>query len=332
MKRSFFLPFTSPRFICYDHLVCANAIITANAKEKASILMCSKYINCYYKENSINHKFVISMFDHWCTTQKIMHNQSINLLKEVYCRQNIEILLLIKKFIYSRNYVLGQCNRVYIESNCNENSPFFNYVISAYDDNAHTFLIHGLNSSKEFISINIDYNQFVDSLFDTIKPSISFSLWQYSDDANIVFDYQNIVFELEDFLNSTNRRIQYTEDKIYGLSAIKKLAQYLFTTGTQNNYLETFYLNKLLAHKNYMRQRMECLSKHNIITNESLLPSKIVESSIKSICDDANRFNSNKDSSTLTNIVANINHTVTLERNYLTSVLTQLKNHIDNNN
>ena len=255
-----------------------------------------------------------------------MHNQSINLFKEIYYKQNINIILLIKKFICSNNYVFGQCNRAYIESNCDDYSQFFNYVISAYDDINHTFLIHGLNSNEEFVSINIDYDQFVASLFNTIKPNISFSLWQYNYEAKIVIDCKNIVFELEDYLNSSNRRNQYTEDKIYGLSAINKLAQHIFTTATQNDYIDTSYLNKLLAHKIYMRQRIECLNKHNIIDDKGLLPSRIVESSIKTVCEGADTFNNSKDSSTLTNIVTSIDHTITLERDYLTSVLTQLKN------
>ena len=111
MKKKYLLPFEMPDFVCYHASTYANSIIKANTKDNIYIALLSKYINCYYKEQSTKHKFVISVYDHWCTRQKIMQNQSVNLLKETYQKTNINIVSMIKKSLLNDLYINGQCNR-----------------------------------------------------------------------------------------------------------------------------------------------------------------------------------------------------------------------------
>ncbi len=328
MKKAHYLPFYEPQFVCYNHLMCANAIIKANVKEKLPILMTSKYINCYYKEDSINHKFVISIYDHWCTAQKIMQNQSVNLLKEVYQSQNIDMILMIKKMLCNNSYVFGQCNRIYIEPNSHEEDPPFNFVISGFDDSKRVFIIHGLDMMEHFLCVECDYLKFVNSLFDTFKPNIAFTLWHYNTDVLIDFDLPNIIFELEDYVDSGNRRNHYIYDKVYGIKAIEKLADHIRENAEHNNY---FYLKKLLLHKTYMKERIECLIKYNFIECRWMKEAEDAEKNIQDALYKLSLFYDSQNFSLIDQISSLIIHTNEIEKNYLPIVLENLKFHLNKN-
>lgn len=325
MKRSCFLPILSPEFVCYNHITFANAIIRANVMEDWQILMLSKYINCYYKEESTDHKFIISMYDHWCTAQKIMQKQSINLLKEIYQSQKINIVLIIKKFLLNNCYVFGQCNRSYVEKNDNIELSLFNYVVTGFDDINRQFTIYGLNAKENFYCVKIDYETFASALFDTLKPNIELTLWRYNLDACIDFDIQNIAFELEDYINSANRRNHYTEDKEYGIKAIERLGMYFIENSQCKKSRDEVYLKKLLCHKSYMRDRIACLGHHGYIDIKSYPYAEKVSLISKEILDVGCLINQSNKLTFITLLKQLFSEMIEIEKQYLPKVLDELK-------
>ena len=325
MKKKIELPILQPDFICYNHLTYADAIIRANAKEKDKILMTSKYINCYYKEESVQHKFVISIFDHWCTTQKVMQNQNLNLLKTTYQSLQINMISVIKKFLCNSSYVFGQCNYSYIEPLKKPELPLFNYVITGFDDIRRQFTVYGLDINNNFICKQIDYAIFIDSLLDTSKPNISFSLWKFNQETNIEFDIPNIIFELEDYINSENRRNHYKEDKVYGISAIECLREYLSQKIDSVEEINEFYLKKLLCHKKYMRDRIECLNNYKFINGRWLYDADRVYAIALNIYEQGKALNTNKDTVLGAHLVNLFSEMIDIEKPYLFSVLNELK-------
>jgi len=225
-EKRFELPIEPPQFICYNHITCANAIIRANIFDNIDKLFCSKYINCYFKESSTKHKFIISIYDNWCTTQKVMQYQLINLSKDIFLSENINVVLMIKKCLLFGSYVFGQCSYNCLVGNGGVDYSLFNYVITGYDDIAHEFTMYGVDNLDNYLCHKIGYEDFINSLYSTNKQNISFSMWRHNKNAEVVIDLQNIIFELEDYINSENRRKHYVEDKIYGLASLKKLGEF----------------------------------------------------------------------------------------------------------
>ena len=325
MKKRHNLPITTPDFVCYNHLTLSNAIIKANAEEAWLFIIASKYLNCYYENDSEKHKFVISIYDHWCTSQKVMQSQSINLFKESYKNLKLNIVAIIKQFLNNGSYVMGQCNRLYIESNCDLESSLFDYVITGYDDISHEFMIYGIDSEDNYISKKIEYKNFISALLETHSSNIYFTLWRYTKSNNINIDVPNIIFELEDYLNSANRRNQYADNKVYGLDSIKLLAYNLFNIDVENYRVNEMYLTKLLVHKEYMEHRLNCLAQNKIIASKWIDMAKKVTKLIMSAIAKYQEFIDTHDDTLTKSITYCINESIRLEKLYLNNILSELK-------
>lgn len=327
MKRKLLLPIDTPDFTCYNHMSCANGIIKALAKDKFNILMCSKYINCYYKESSANHKLCISFFDWWYTVQNFMQEQIINLLKEVYQKRKTDILLMVKKCLIDGNYVLGKCNRAYLGNNVNGDKHLFDFVIVGFDDIEHNFILYGLDSLDKFSCYHINYQNFVESLFDTNIQKIVFNMWRHNENAHISLDFQNMIFEFEDYVNSANRRLQYTNDKFYGLKAMEELSRHFYKTAKHELTLRDAYLNQFFIHKWYMKQRIEYLSSIGIIGEEWNSIANQVYQMGKDVLNLGRTFNTSNNMSMADKIIQIIEETITKETDYLPHIIEGLKSY-----
>ena len=58
--------------------------------------------------------FILLVSDHWCTKEKTMEYQLINLLKNTYSELNIDLIQLMKKCLLDGCCVFGQCNPYYL--------------------------------------------------------------------------------------------------------------------------------------------------------------------------------------------------------------------------
>lgn len=325
MKKKIELPFLPPDFICYNLFTCANAIIHANTKENHKILMASKDINCFYEKDSPQNKFILSMFDHWCTSQKVMQSQNFNLLKSTYKSLRLNVISVIKRLLDNGSYVFGQCNYSYIDHINKSDDPLFYFVVVGYDDFKREFTIHGLDIKNNFICKHIDYELFANAIFDIDQPNVAFSLWKYNKDVKISLDIPGIVFELEDYINSENRRYQYQVGKVYGIAAIENLWAYISKKIGAFDEKDGTYLTKLLAHKKYMKDRIECLSNHNLIDKRWLHDAEMVHSITLDICEQINNFNVNENPLIREQLDNSFSRMMNIEKNYLPNVLNELK-------
>ena len=248
-----------------------------------------------------------------------------NLLKEIYQSQKINIVLIIKKFLLNNCYVFGQCNRSYVEKNDNIELSLFNYVVTGFDDINRQFTIYGLNAKENFYCVKIDYETFASALFDTLKPNIELTLWRYNLDACIDFDIQNIAFELEDYINSANRRNHYTEDKEYGIKAIERLGMYFIENSQCKKSRDEVYLKKLLCHKSYMRDRIACLGHHGYIDIKSYPYAEKVSLISKEILDVGCLINQSNKLTFITLLKQLFSEMIEIEKQYLPKVLDELK-------
>ena len=152
-------------------------------------------------------------------------------------------------------------------------------------------------------------------------------LWRHNKDVIISLDISNIIFEHEDYINSTNRRNHYTVDKIYGLAAIKELCKH-FCEAAQNDLdLDESYLHKFLIHKSYMKSRIECLISNGIINEEWGLPADQVAKNGETVFDLGRNFNGSHDKSLIGKLVEAMVDSIELETNYLPYVLENIKKH-----
>ena len=325
MKKRFELPIEPPQFICYNHITCANAIIRANIFDNIDKLFCSKYINCYFKESSTKHKFIISIYDNWCTTQKVMQYQLINLSKDIFLSENINVVLMIKKCLLFGSYVFGQCSYNCLVGNGGVDYSLFNYVITGYDDIAHEFTMYGVDNLDNYLCHKIGYEDFINSLYSTNKQNISFSMWRHNKNAEVVIDLQNIIFELEDYINSENRRKHYVEDKIYGLASLKKLGEFFLECAKNKESLSEQYLRKIAIHKYYMKERIRYFVERKLIKKDWLSYSELVEVYGQQILDLGIKYNQIFDTTIVDELTTIIFGIIDIEQNYLTKVLYELK-------
>ena len=324
MKKRFELPIEQPQFICYNHITCANAIIRANMLENIDELFCSKYINCYFKESSTKHKFIISVYDNWCTTQKVMQYQLINLSKNIFLSENINVTLMIKKCLLFGSYVFGQCSYNCLMGDHGADNSLFNYVITGYDDITHKFTMYGVDNSDNYLCHKIRYEDFINSLYDTNKQNISFSMQQYNKDTEVAIDIQNVIFDLEDYINSRNRHKHYVEDKIYGLASLKKLGEFFLESTKNKALLPEQYLRKIAIHKYYMRERIRCLIKHDLIKEDWLSYAELVEVYGQQILDLGVRYNYILDTTIIDELNNIISEIINIEQKYLPKVAYEL--------
>lgn len=332
MKKKHFLPICQPDFVCHYIPTCSNAILKANAVEKEQILLCSKYINCYYEKTSIKHKIVISIFDHWCVTQKFIQNQFINLFKETYQKDKNKLVLKIKKCLLNDSYVLGKCKRTYVEDNIDNNKSLFYYVITGFNDITHEFTMYGIDSLNKFSCFRIAYQRFVEAFFDTSEQNIIITMRRCNKDMTISFDIPNIIFELEDYINSTNRRNQCINDNVYGLNAFKELCLCFYDVGQNGFALDELDLYNFSVHKIYMRNRTECLASYGIIDEKWVEQAEQVSKMGTEVLELGKFFNNTYEQSAIERLVEIMSEIIEIESNYLPCVLKELKNYEKINN
>lgn len=322
MNQSYFLPFKEPRFICSDKFTAANAIIESNLKEKSPSLAVH-YINCAYDEFESSHKFIITVFDYLARCKNIMHDQGFDMSKEYYRSPGVDLVADLKRVISSNFYTVGQCNRSYVESNAPSDAPLFYFFLTGYDDTTQEFLIHGIDLSEKYITVKIKYDVFVKALFDTNTHSIPLVFWCFWYEANIDDVWSALVSELEDYVHSQNRKVNYGTAK-YGFEAMRCLAEHFKETADKEKHIKELYLKKILAHKYYMRLRMECLAEHQIIDAQWIRCAKDVEKISQQIWNEGLCFNATQDFSLLAAMLAHMAQMTEAERTYLPTVVNQL--------
>lgn len=325
MKKKCLLPIMKPDFICQNYITCANSVVKANAREYLDVLRCSKYVNCYFDKNDPKHHFVISVFDHWCVEQKLMRFQFIDLLKEPYQKRKKDVANIIKKCLLQGSYILTQCNRTYFEETDDPNSMLFFCLLVGFDDETQTFTLYGKDLLDRFSCCQVKYQTFLDALFDTAESNIPFQLWSYNKKTVVTLDLPNLIFELEDYIYSTNRRKNASADNSYGLNAVKDLSCYFCETAKANSRVNEVYLHNFLMHKSFMKDRIKYLAEKEMVNEIWVALAEQVFQMGKEIVEWGEEGNRSHDRSLIEKLVKKMHASIELETNYLPEVLEELK-------
>lgn len=325
MRKNHFLPIDRPDFICRDQVSCANAVVKAVAGEQFRLLMCAKYINCFFEKEALHHKLVISTFDQWCAAQKLMQLQLIKLLKETFQKEKRDLALTVKKCLLCDAYVFVECNRAYFEKDVDPDGQTFHAVVVGFDDDTNAFTVYGVDRSEHFSCYQITYQNFVKALFDTPNLYVTLNMWRHNKDVTISLDLPNIIFELEDYINSTARKIILSEDRIYGLDAMRELSRHFYETAKADSTVNEAYLHKFSMHKSYMKDRIEYLASSGFIDKAWTQQAEQVFQKGKDVFELGRVFNRSHDRSLIEKLAQTMDAAIALEANYLPKVLEELK-------
>lgn len=328
MKKRYFLPMKAPQFVGYSRPTAANAIVLANAGENTRVLLCSKHINCHYQPVFLKQKFSISIFDYWCMRQDFLRRQSIRFLKETYLKENTNLILVIKKCLLFNAYVFGDCNRKYIEQDYEGDQQIFSFVITGFDDISHEFTIYGLTYLwDEYKCFKVDYQKFINALFDTPKESIQLELWHCNKEASISLDLPCIIGELGNYINSANSKKEYIGEKVYGLKAIFELSRHFAETAKKGEDLCKVYFDQFAVHKYFMKDRVEYLAESGIINPKWLVEAETAEKLGQSVQKLGATYNLTRESALVDQMCEQINTTIEMERSYLPKMLEELEHY-----
>jgi len=325
VKKIVSLPMVEPQFICYRHLSFSNAIIRANAKEDSRGLLSTKYINCCFKASSNDHKFILLVSDHWCIKEKTMEYQLINLLKNTYAQLNIDLVRLMKKCLLDGCYVFGQCNPCYLGLG-DQNGDVFHFLVTGYNDCTNTFTVYGIDFSEKLECYLTEYQKLKDAIFDLPKDNIAFSLWRYHPGNEYSVDTERLTAELQDYLNSISRTDRTSDGNIYGISAISALQNYFCECIENGECLNEAYLHKLMMHKCFMRERVELLAEHGLVSLDTASTAHVVEQLGKTIYEVGRQYNHSKERTLIPKLISCFEQSMMLEHDYLPHVLHQLIN------
>lgn len=325
MKKKLLLPIAHPDFTCYNYLTWSNAIIKANTKEKNKILIASKYINCYYREASTKHKFVLSCYDHWYTQRGVVQYQVMELLKEAYQKTNLDLTSFLKKCLLSHSYVFGQCSWCYVEKKVEDREARLFYALVGFDDALQQFILYGIDSEERFSCFYVDYKSFAEAHFATASLKINFTLWRPLPDVEVELDIPNLILEMEDYLHSSNRHKNQPADAVYGFLAMTELTKHCLQLSKQQLPIPDSYLQKFMMHKVYMKNRMEQLVLSKGLDPIWLKDAERVADMGKQVLDLAAQYNATKDPRLGKRIAELMTDTVTAEADYLPKMLRELK-------
>ena len=326
MKKRCFLSVEQPQYISFPNQTFANSIVLANAKEKKSIIWCSKYINCYFREDVKGYSFIIATEDQFWTRQDIMQMQKIDLSMETIQSAKLNLGLIIKKCLLNGCYVSGQCNGKKLDNNISTGTSPFVFLIAGFDDLRHKFLVCGIDSDEQFKCFDIQYQPFLTALTDNDFSDMILYLWRYNKDANISLGLPYIITELKHYINSSCSSNIQGDDKVYGIKAIEALSRYFYETANKNRRLREAELHAFYMHKFFMKQRVEVLAQLGFVDSRWLTEAEEVRQIGENVFELGKQYNSQQTEKLAKKLVEQIEKTVNLELFYLPKVLSEIEN------
>lgn len=327
MKKIFTLPFDeNPESCCYPYICFPHAIICAQTStDEYNKWLCGKYINCYYKDKSNGHKFIISVYDNWSGGKKIMIYQCINFSKEIMKKMKVNIPLTIKKLLLNGIYPYGKCRESYIVRSDPSDTGLTDYIITGYNDIKKVFIIRLFDKNKELIKREVYYEEYVSALYDNANRNIQIHAWKYNDRAEYSLNFSEIINDLEDYIHSRNSKPQYPDNRTFGLQAIEDLKNYFLLQSETGANIDERYLRGYYEHKYFMEQRIKYLCSLNILPSELLECAENVSLMAQQVMNEGKNYNVSQDGAAAKELLRLTAESIEIERNYLPEVSASLQ-------
>ena len=176
-----------------------------------------------------------------------------------------------------------------------------------------------------YSSIKTVDKEFFDAILDIPDDNIAFTLRLFNKSADISLDLKNIIFELNDYINSNDSRNHDKIGKIHGFNAIRSVADYFMESICNGQKIPENDLYKFYMHKHFMRNRIECLASHDVIDKKWIDYAVKVENIGHSIQDLGGKYNNLNDKALVRDISNDMIKSITLEEQYLPFVLNELE-------
>lgn len=272
MRKKWSNPFDkNPISCCYPYISFPYSIVHAHSGDEYQKWLCGKYINCYFKPQSVRHKFINSVYDGWSTVQKIFFYQGFNLSKEMLKTLRIDIPFIIKKAILDGAYPYGQCSERFVFPGHDiSEDTYFDYILTGFDDIRKIFFMTGFSIEHGYRHLEISYSDYVQSLYQNSKKHIVIHLWKYNPNAEYRVDLKVISRDLEDYLCSKNSITQYEDGRLFGLCACSALGEYITQGESVGDSALPLYLRGYWEHKYFMNERIRYLAEENMICNTAI--------------------------------------------------------------
>lgn len=319
MKKICHNPFEEhPLTSCYHYIAFPCSIIQANAGDQLDKWLCGKYINCYFKPSSREHKFIISIADGWSSAKLINIFQQINFSKEMFRILKLDPILILKKALLHGCYPTGSCSeQVLFPTQEVLVDSLYDYVISGFDDIKKRLFIHGF-SKGIYQHFEVSYETFVKSLIENQKRNITFNLWKYNPNADYSLDLPQIISDLNDYITSQNSKPQYRGPRSFGLQACADFGMFVNKEIQDGNQIDSLCIRSFQEHKHCMLIRIRYLHKEGIVRQDAVCAAE----NVFQISEHIKELYENDSEDQISKLVM---ETVSVEKNYLPEVLEKVQ-------
>lgn len=316
MKKVYHNPFEEhPVTSCYHYIAFPCSVIQANAGDQTEKWLCSKYINCYFKPSSREHKFIISIMDGWSASDAINIYQQINFSKEMFGTLKLDPILIIKKALLYGCYPTGSCSRqILFPTPENTDELLYDHVISGFDDINKRLFMHGF-SKGVYQHFDVPYETYVRSLIENQKRNITFHLWKYNPNADYTLNFSKIAADLNDYITSRNSKPQYQGPRSFGLQACSDFGMFV---NQEFHQIDSLCVKSFLEHKHCMLIRMQYLFKEGVVKQAAVAAAE----SVSQLSEQVKKFYESGMGDQMSKLIMK---TVAIEKNYLPGVLADIQ-------
>ena len=262
MRKKVLLPFDdSPFSLMYHGSAFPLGIIQGNATGDLTPWLSSKYVNCWFASTFVN-KFAYYVTDHWAKEDMILFQQRIDLYPEEFrAIYKGDIIFLFKKMLELGYYPHGTYNEEYIPGKRWFHKEYYShdFILIGYNEIDKHFISVGYLEDKKFQRYIIPYDCMKLAISTHRNPKISYNFWKYNVDAKYDFNYERLIIELSDYLQSTTSLKIFKQNRKWGVNAIRELGEYIVTACENENYIDHRYTRGVMEQKYFMNIRIDYL-------------------------------------------------------------------------
>lgn len=327
MRKKAILPYDLNTYLnAYHSIAFPMGIVMANTKQDIMPWLCCKHINCRFEPSNIN-RFSIYLSDSWGEDDGILIRQKIDLFPDFHSVIYDDVAVLMRTMIDMGCYPQGPYNEEYIPGKFAYQKRYFyhDYMLIGYDDNEEIFYSVGYLADGKFQQFTIPYENMRQAIKTVDKPRIVLNFWKYNENFEYKPNFQRLISELSDYLNSVNNSPKVLKSRYWGMEAVRQLANYYLEFGEYG--VDIRYTRCIMEHKFLMQKRMSYLFEQGYLSNDKYLKySAITYKQAEMIHLLALKYNMTGRRIIVNSIYDKINEILLIENEYLPNVLCELSN------
>lgn len=328
MEKKVMLPFPEePLSISYQYSAFVIGIIEANAKKDITPWLCSRYIDCTFRENYAD-KFSISFYDHFATYENVLINEKVSFQIKTIEKLNINIISLIKTMLSNQKYIYGHYNEKYVpgKKSFEKKYRYHDFLLIGYDDFKEVFISVGYLADEKFQKFEIPYKNMMDALLTLDTPVLSIDIFSFNSSFIFSFDLEKILLMLENYIKSEVSSFEKINGHFYGIDSIKELSYHFKKTCLYTSDFKIKYTKSLLEHKKFMFLRIKYLCENGYLNEKYYVEqASVIFNEAKLIHLMGMKYRISKQKTILNDLCEKILEINEMEQKYLKDVIRDLK-------